>query len=344
MLDRSTSRTTSRPHRVRALAVAVLAAGVLASGLAAPPAEAVTALPPSERIAGPDRNQTARTLSERVFPSGADIVYLVNGETFADGLSAGAAAAHEGGPVLLTPRASLAPATELELTRLDPSTVVLVGGTPSLSAEVEAAVEAAVDPTADVVRVAGADRFETSRLVAERAFASAVSAFVATGLRFPDALSAGPAAAERSGPVLLVDGGRASLDAATAATLESLGVAWVGVVGGEDAVSSGIFEDLDAGLDVRRFAGPDRFGTAVALLDVFDAVDTVYIVSGEGFADALAGAAAAGAQGAAMLLARQACMPGSTLDALLELQPDRVILLGGVPTLSLGTGWYERCP
>lgn len=312
---------------------------MLAAGAA--PA-AAQALPPSERLFNTDRYQTAAVVSEHAFPSGADIAYLVSGEIFADGLSAGAAAAQEGGPVLLSTRASLPPATASELARLDPTTVVIVGGTPSLSAEVEAEVRA-VDPGMSVVRVAGADRFETSRMIAERAFESASSAFIATGLRFPDALAAGPAAAARSGPVLLVDGGRASLDAATEATLESLGVAWAGVVGGEDAVSRGILEDLDAELDVRRFAGTNRFATAVALLEVFSAVDTVYIASGERFEDAIAGAAAAGARDAAMLLARQACMPSSTLAALESLHPDRIILLGGEPTLGPSPARYESC-
>jgi len=314
----------------------MLAAGATAAPATAPPA------PVPERIAGADRYETAALVSQQAFPDGADVAYLVTGEGFADGLSAGPAAAHEGGPVLLSRWGQLPPATLAELDRLEPATIVLVGGEWTLAMSLDFELRGRY-PGTTVERVAGADRFETSRMLAERAFASATSAFVATGLRFPDALAAGPAAAASSGPVLLVDGGADWLDPFTEGALDTLGVGWVGVVGGEDAVSRGILLGLDAEREVRRFAGPDRFGTAAALTDAVPGLDTVYLASGEGFADAIAGAAAAGAEGAALLLARRECVPDHTLRALEFRQPDRVVLLGGEPTLSAASAAYAPC-
>ncbi|MET4098976.1 putative cell wall-binding protein [Agrococcus sp. UYP10] len=301
-------------------------------------------LPSAQRIAGADRYATSVEISRRAFPTGAPVVYLASGENFPDGLAAGPAAAHAGGPVLLTPRGSAMPAVLAEIQRLNPAEVVIVGGEPSVSAAVEDAVRA-LAPARTVLRLGGTDRFHTSRLVAEHAFDSADAAFVATGLKFPDALAAGPAAAFRGGPVLLVDGGSGSLDAATRATLQGLGVDWAGIVGDGTSVSTGVANGLSAAVpSVVRYAGADRFATAAQLADVFDAVSTVYIASGTDFPDALAGAAAAGAEGAPMLLARRECMPAVSRSALLGSGADEVLILGGLPTLSAATAAYTRCP
>src|SRR4051812_25315889 len=54
-------------------------------------------------------------------------------------------------------------------------------------------------------RLSGADRYATAAAVAHASFSPGVPVvFVVTGRSFPDALTAGPAAAHRGGPVLLV--------------------------------------------------------------------------------------------------------------------------------------------
>lgn len=301
-------------------------------------------LPTAQRIAGADRYSTAVEISRRAFPSRAPVVYLASGESFPDGLAAGPAAAAQGGPVLLTTRASAPRVVLDEIDRLRPERVVIVGAEPSVSAEVETTVRQL--PTApEVVRLGGTDRFHTSRLIAEYAFESATDALVATGLKFPDALAAGPLAARRGGPVLLVNGGSGTLDTETRETLERLGVGWVGVVGDASSVSAGIASGLgSAGIDVDRYAGADRFATAAQLAREFGVVETAYLASGTGFPDALAGAAAAGATGAPLLLSRHGCMPAATRSALIRAEPDDVLVLGGLPTLSQAAAAYTRCP
>ena len=300
-------------------------------------------LPTAQRIAGADRYSTAVEVSRRAFPSRAEVVYLASGESFPDGLAAGPAAAANGGPVLLTTRAAAPAAVLAEIQRLQPTEVVIVGAEASVSAAVETAVRQ-LDPARTVVRLGGTDRFHTSRLIAEHAFESASSALVATGLKFPDALAAGPVAARREGPVLLVNGGASALDADTAATLEHLGVGWVGVVGDASSVSAGVASGLAAGRSVVRYAGTDRFATAAQLAREFGVVETAYLASGTGFPDALAGAAAAGRDGAPLLLSRRECMPAATRSALLSAEADEVLVLGGLPTLSQAAASYTRCP
>ncbi|MGM1030675.1 MAG: cell wall-binding repeat-containing protein [Actinomycetota bacterium] len=301
-------------------------------------------LPTATRVAGADRYATAVAISQRAFPSGAPVVYLASGENFPDGLAAGPAAAHQGGPVLLTPRGSALTPVLDEIKRLRPASVVIVGGTPSISAAVETAVRGL--GSRPVVRLGGTDRYHTSRLVAEHAFTAsgAGSAFIATGQKFPDALAAGPAAALRGGPVLLVDGGSSTLDAATLATLRKLRVGWVGVVGDTSSVSAGVATGLAAAAPtVRRYAGADRFDTAARLAALFSGVDTVYVASGTDFPDALAAAGAAGAEGAPMVLARRECMPATSRSALLASGAAEIVVVGGLPTLSEAAAHYTRC-
>ncbi|MGM1030800.1 MAG: cell wall-binding repeat-containing protein [Actinomycetota bacterium] len=307
----------------------------------------MTALPAAERLFGPDRYQTAARVSEHAYPDGTHIAYLVTGEGFVDGLMAGPAAAEEGAPVLLTPGASLAPATAAEIQRLDPSAVVIVGNTPSISTAVEHAVQA-LDPSMAVVRVAGSHRAATNYFLWQRVYldAETSAAFLTNGYRFPDGLAGGPAAALLDAPLLLTlpggDGGT-GIHSLLWDMLQHIDPDRVTVLGGADAVPEEGLGTLPGDPAVQRFAGADRFETAALLSELFPPVDTVYIASGETYADALAGAAAAGAEGAPMLLARRDCMPGVTLDALLELQPDRIILLGGEPTLGQATAAYTRC-
>ena len=88
--------------------------------------------------------------------------------------------------------------------------------------------------------------------------------------------------------------------------------------------------------EVERLAGDTRYETAAEVaLARFDAgTDVVYVGTGEGFADTLAGGPAAAHEGAAMLLTRPDRLPAATAGALETLDPDRVVLLGGASAVS----------
>lgn len=89
------------------------------------------------RIAGDDRYATAVEVSQAGF--GADApgtVYLATGTQFPDGLAGAAPAARARGPLLLTTPSSLPDPVAAELRRLNPSTVVVLGGSGSVSSTV----------------------------------------------------------------------------------------------------------------------------------------------------------------------------------------------------------------
>lgn len=305
---------------------------------ASPPA------PDIERLAGSDRYATAVKISQE-FASGVERVYLATGLNYADALSAGPAAAHDGGPLLLTAPDHLPDAVRAEITRLDPDEVVLVGGTSAISEAVEQEV-ADLGPTP--IRIAGADRYDTSAQIADFAFASAGVAYVANGGNFPDALAAGPAASDAGGPVVLVNGSQDSVDQSTITLLRRLGVTAIKIAGGTAVVKPGIQSALStAGFSVTRLAGADRFATAGAInahqFTSTSGVTTVFVATGYSFADALAGSALAGVEGGPLYIAEGNCLPGEAILAIITLGADNVTLFGGTGVLGNGVASLTSC-
>src|SRR5262249_49001083 len=97
------------------------------------------------------------------------------------------------GPLLMTPPDSLNAATKAEIQRILPtgSDVYLLGGTGAISSAVETQITAL---NFHPVRIAGADRYETSLKIANAVDPPPGLVLAATGANFPDALSAGAAA------------------------------------------------------------------------------------------------------------------------------------------------------
>lgn len=291
----------------------------------------------STRLAGADRLATAVQISQAYAP-GVSRVYLANGYNFPDALSAAPAAARFQSPVLLTAQDSLAANVAAEIVRLAPTTIVVVGGTSVVSDAVLAQVKA-TRPTATVVRVSGADRYATSRAIALDAFgAGAAAAYIATGINFPDALAAGPAAAHFGGPTILVPGTGSTVDAQTASLLTTLKVTTARIAGGSDVVSTGIenaLKVLPGMTTVKRNSGADRYATAVAInFDAFATSSTAYLAVGTNFPDAMAGAALAGWKNAPLYLSTTDCLAASTSTEMQRLGATSLVLFGGTSVLS----------
>lgn len=198
---------------------------------------------------------------------------------------------------------------------------------------------AVVPPAADAAtteRIAGADRYATAAAVSAARFGPGVPVvYIATGKGYADALAAGPAAASRGGPVLLVGD---SIPEPTAAELTRLEPGEIVVAGGPASVSDAVLRDLDgyATNGARRVAGDDRYATAAAIgRETFASTSTAFVASGEVFADALAGVPAAAAAKAPMLLVTPRDVPSATADELRRDGVQHIVILGG--TASVGT-------
>lgn len=302
----------------------------------------IAAAPTTARISGPDRFQTAVAISQNNFSTGVETVYLANGLNFPDALSAGALAAQLGAPVILTPPTVLPDPVRDELNRLQPARIVIVGGEPSVSAEVEGLVED-LPFVHETDRLAGANRFETNRLLIDDALGAAPVVYVSNGLNFPDALAAAPAAASKDGAVVLVNGAASSLDSATLSLLSGLGVVDVYITGNVASVSAGIQSQLDTLFPghVTRLAGVDRFDTASRIVAEAwpTGAESAILANGLNFPDALA----AGALGQPMLTSLPSCIPGVVLAQLGDLQPNDLTLVGDATALSSAVQNFTHC-
>jgi len=308
-------------------------------------ASSYTANPIVSRLSGADRYETAVEISKEFAP-GVPVVYLATGTNYPDALSAASAAASRGGPLLLTPPTALPDVVRNELLRLNPTNVVIVGGTGVVSAAVQTQVDALL-PGANLSRDSGTDRYATSRVIAEKAFSADVTstAFIATGTNFPDALSASAAAGVAGAPVILVNGAASGIDSDTANLLDNLGVQTVIIAGGEGVVSVGIENALNSLVsgNVTRLSGSDRYATSVEINTRFLTANTVYLATGLGFADALAGAALAGSVGGPLYVVPGTCVPAPVLAALTRLDAKKVVLLGGPGVLTNNVFNLVRC-
>lgn len=293
-----------------------------------------------ERIAGSDRYATAVELSRR-FHTTASTVYLAAGERYADALVADPAAAADDAPILLVERDTIPAATALELQRLAPSQIVIVGGTAAISTSVEDFLRGS---GAVVTRIAGADRYATAAELSRTSYpAGSSTVYVAVGTTFADALTTAPAAWADRAPVLLT--GAEALPAATSAELARLRPSSIVIVGGTEAISATVEQQLAVFAPVTRIAGADRYATAAEMSRrTFPGLaTTVFLASGLLHSDALGGAAQAARLGAPILLTRPDCIPAPVSVELDRLQPSSIIVLGGPEALAPGVLSLSPC-
>ena len=213
---------------------------------------------------------------------GAGAVVLARADGFADALAGTPLAAAKSAPLLLTGSASLDSRTLAEIQR-----VLTAGKTVFLLGGIGGAVTVGRRPRSrsagyQIVRFDGVDRFDTAMRIARDGLANPTNLLVADGMNFPDALSAGAAAAKqsRSGPALerVVTGAdhlAVHREPSVAARSPS--------VGGPAATA------YPAG---QAIVGVDRYDTSAQVAArFFPTPGTIGLASGTNFPDALAGGA-----------------------------------------------------
>ncbi|WP_437584410.1 cell wall-binding repeat-containing protein [Paramicrobacterium sp. CJ85] len=296
----------------------------------------------TDRIYGSDRYATSVKISQQSGSATGGTVYIATGQNYPDALSAAALAGAKDSPLLLVKGNSVPSTVATELKRLKPSKIVIVGGT----GVVTSGVQKQLSSYGSVTRIQGDDRYETSRNAAASFPAGKTStAFIATGRNFPDALSAGAAAGSVGAPVILVDGMREPLTAATKSTLTKLGVKNVVIAGGTGVVSTKIESQLkSAGFSVKRLAGADRYATAAAINSAyFSSSSSAYVATGATYADALTGGVAAARSGSALYITTQKCMPTSIRNTALKQAPSTVHVIGGPLVVSDKSARFGSC-
>ena len=285
-----------------------------------------------ERLFGTDRYGTAAAISG-TFEPGVPVTFVATGQNYPDALTGSALAGSLEAPVVLVRPDHLPAVTAAELERLEPQSVVILGGSAAVSDAVANQIAALTGVSVD--RWAGVNRYATAAAVAGQ-FDSADVVYVATGLNYPDALAASATAGAQDSPVLLVKPG--SVPRVTVEQLDRLDPSSIILLGGEGAVQDEVYLELREryGADtVERVAGANRYETAALLTETYPSADSVYVASGMNWPDALTGAARAGADHEPLVLTRTDRVPNVIWSQLLRLNPDEVLILGGTAAVSL---------
>lgn len=153
------------------------------------------------RIAGSTRYDTNIRILEAAGVDSADELLVSTGANFADSLSGSAT----GKPILLVDKNMTDAQNKFVAKYFKGSNkrITVLGSTSSVSVGVYNNLK---KYNTLISRIAGATRYETSRLIAERYFGNAKHAVIAYGNNFPDGLAGGPLAMQLGGPLILSDG------------------------------------------------------------------------------------------------------------------------------------------
>jgi hypothetical protein len=280
-----------------------------------------TTAAPVFRIAGNDRIQTAIEASQIWDDAGtvdgaiANAVVLSRWDEYADALGGSALAGAAVGPLLMTPPTSLDAGVKAEIDRVlgGKGTIYVLGGLGAVSAQVETALTSA---GYTVVRLAGADRFDTSVAVAKEVGKLAPGGapafvFATTGLNFPDGLAAGATAGGYWAAVVLTRDN--TLTPSVQGYLDAMHTAGV-----EEYAVGGAAASVARTWDY-AFNGADRYSTAAAVAEGFWAdVSTpdddplaIGLATGLNWPDALAGGAFMAGMGP-LVLCRTDSLPTPT--------------------------------
>lgn len=251
----------------------------------------------TNRIYGIDRYATANAVAKKGW-NHSDTVVIASGVDFPDALCAGPLAKKYNAPILLADVNGLSDETIDEVKILNATKVIIVGGKGAISSNVE--IQLRGIGITSVQRIGGTDRYATSVLVAQQLNRPS-AAIIVSGNNYPDALSISPIASQQGMPIILSSKNTLSNYAITYINNNQITKTYI--VGGTAVLSDQVENTVPNPL---RLSGYDRFDTNLAVLNEFTPnlkFNNIYISSGNGFADALAGSQLASQSQSPIILA-----------------------------------------
>lgn len=153
-----------------------------------------------ERLGGKDRYATNLVINKKINPASGSNIVVASSTVFADSLSVSGVAGKNQMPIYLTSANSITSETLNAIKGVKPKNIYIVGGTGAVSPNVEKSLKG----IGNVVRIGGANRFETSLNIAKYFKQDTTVGVVANGLNFPDALAGSVLASKYNAPIFLV--------------------------------------------------------------------------------------------------------------------------------------------
>ena len=255
----------------------------------------------TNRLSGHTRYETAKVISEYYGDGKVKNVILSTGNGFTDALSASVLAHEKEAPILLVDSSvdRSKDAFDYVIQHLDSTgTVYIIGGAGIIGAEFETKLNDL--GFRNVVRIAGLDSYDTSYKIASLLNDMTVSTVViSSGELYTDALSISSFAANKGWPILLSP--HDALPQEIKNFLLERKPSKVYITGGAGVISDNVISEISGLLpqaSAERLTGQSRFDTNVIIAETFAPnPSTVFLATGYGFADALAGSVVAAKNG-----------------------------------------------
>lgn len=230
----------------------------------------------------------------------SDTAVLVRDDDYPDALVAGPLAANYNAPILMTPTKQV-PHRVVDALRTHGFTkVILVGNPGAISAGAASQLQNA---GFQVQRLGGQDRYRTAGVVADHLLAARgqdkSDVYLATGVDYPDALSASSAAIKNVGVVLLTP--RRTVDGTSQGWMNSAKAAKVVAVGGPAVKAAERSVHLD-----EKQVGVDRYDTAEKVASAYFPPNPgrIAVATGKDFPDATLAASLTARTGSPLVLTR----------------------------------------
>lgn len=284
----------------------------------------VIASPSSQRLAGYTQYDTSSAIAKKGW-SQSDYAVLAYGENFPDALAAAPLAKKYNAPILLTERLNLTPVIKQTLLDLKVKNVFIVGGTAVISSTVEDELK---NMGISISRFAGFDQYDTAVEIAKQ-LGPVQEVSVVTGLDFTDALSIASYSAMKNMPIILVP--KDQIPSSVKSYLSSNNIAHSYIVGNSDLISDAVASQFPSS---ERITGDEKYARNIAILKKFDTSynsETVFIATGNRFADALSGTAYAAKISAPIVLVDRNTLQSTTQEYLNSKSPSfkNLDILGG---------------
>ena len=181
-------------------------------------------------IAGANRYETSAKIAQEVIKlTGTKKAVIASGEVFADALTVAPLANKNNMPILLVQQNKIPEEAKEVLKQIEE--VIIVGGEKTISKEVENKLP---NPT----RIAGANRYETAKIIYEYGFKDRVEVNIANGTVPADSLVIGSIDC----PILLAEANE--IPEATKQAFEEAKFEKVNVFGGENSISESVVKEL----------------------------------------------------------------------------------------------------
>lgn len=192
-----------------------------------------------DRLSGADRYKTSAQIAAKLIDDKTTSLEIASGENYADALSLNNAAEKDKAPILLVRVNSIDKSVEDVIKSSKASLINIAGGEKSVSESTKANIKKISNAT--VNRMGGADRYETSILLAKYSGAKEV-VVVTSGENFADALVAAPFSAKQNGAILLTNKEKLGQKAEQFIKDNKFNKSYV--IGGEKSVSEDVINQL----------------------------------------------------------------------------------------------------